>query len=390
MDIDFARPYFGDEERAAVNKVMEGHWLANGENVRLFEEEFANYIGVPYALACNSGSSANLLALASLGLPKGAKVLTSGCGFPATLNPILHLGLEPVLVDYDTDTCNVDIVQVLQELPNCQAAILAHTMGNPIDMTEISKMSYSYGVPVIEDCCEAIGARFNGNRVGGIEAIGTFSFYPSHQMTALGTGGMVTFKSKERYLAARSMANWGKRVPADKSDTGRRNTTYTEKVDGQDYFPHYIYDNVGWNMQMAEANAAFGREQLKRMDWIASERKRIHDVIVDSLPAEEFFTPASVGDPSWFGVILAPRNVKRNDFGDALERHGIRHRPFFAGNITRHDPYVAYTTPLPNADWLMERALFIGCYAGLTEKQVEYICQHIRMALEDCKEPLAA
>ena len=103
MDIDFARPYFGDEERAAVNKVMEGHWLANGENVRLFEEEFANYIGVPYALACNSGSSANLLALASLGLPKGSKVLTSGCGFPATLNPILHLGLEPVLVDYDED-----------------------------------------------------------------------------------------------------------------------------------------------------------------------------------------------------------------------------------------------------------------------------------------------
>ena len=390
MDIDFARPYFGDEERKAVNGVMAGYWLANGEQVAAFEKEFAAYIGVPYALACNSGSSANLLALASLGLEKGAKVLTSGCGFPATLNPILHLGLDPILVDYETETCNISLVDVLQEIPNVKAVLLAHTMGNPVAMHSIMSAAYDYGVPVIEDCCEAIGARFNGFKVGAIGSMGTFSFYPSHQITALGGGGMVTFKNEQHYLRAKSLREWGKTPMRD--TYGRRNTTYSGRIDNLDYFPHYIYETVGWNFQLPEANAAFGREQLKRMKWLIAERQKNHDAIVASLPDGEF-EPVEVhkhADPCWFGVILKPKNVKRNEFGDALERRGIRHRPFFAGNITRHDPYVAYSTPLPNADWLMERALFIGCYAGMTDEQVSYVCDGIKLALEDCKQLIEA
>jgi dTDP-4-amino-4,6-dideoxygalactose transaminase len=145
-------------------------------------------------------------------------------------------------------------------------------------------------------------------------------------------------------------------------------------------------------MMLPEANFAFGREQLKRMDWIVAERKKNHDAILAALPNGEF-EPVSVhklSTPSWFGVILKPKHVRRNALGDALEHRGIRHRPFFAGNITRHDPYVAYTTPLPNADYLMERAMFIGCYAGLTTDQVDYVGRGVKLALSDCKDTIAA
>ena len=174
VDIDFARPYFGDEEREAVNAVMAGHWLANGPRVEEFEAKFASVIGVPYALSCNSGSSANLLALASLDLPKGSKVLTSGCGFPATLAPILHLGLEPVLVDYETEHFNADLNQVEDRIGGCKAVILAHTMGNPLDL---SKIAPDGSVAIVEDCCEALGARVNGVS-GRIERHRDIQFLP--------------------------------------------------------------------------------------------------------------------------------------------------------------------------------------------------------------------
>ena len=131
---------------------MNSHWLASGSANERFEKDFAGLIGVPHALCVNSGSSANLIALGALDLPLGAKVLTSGCGFPATLSPILHLGLEPVLVDYDPKTCNIDVEQVIQNLPHVDALILAHTMGNPVDMNRIMEWADHFGVPVIEDC----------------------------------------------------------------------------------------------------------------------------------------------------------------------------------------------------------------------------------------------
>ncbi|MGH6628913.1 MAG: DegT/DnrJ/EryC1/StrS family aminotransferase, partial [Burkholderiales bacterium] len=195
-EIDFARPYFGDEEREAVRAVMAGHWLASGAQNEAFEREFVEYVIVPHALCVNSGSMANLIALASLQLPKGARVLTSGCGFPATLAPILHLGLTPVLVDYEMPGFNIDLDQVIARLGNVDAFIFAHTMGNPVEMLRIMNVARRYGVAVIEDCCEAIGATIHGQQVGSFGDCGTFSFYPSHQITALGGGGMITFKSE--------------------------------------------------------------------------------------------------------------------------------------------------------------------------------------------------
>jgi len=378
LDIDFARAVFGQPEIDAVNRVMAGHWLASGKENAAFEQELAEYVGMPYALAVNSGSSANLLALAALNLPRGSKVLTSACGFPATLSPILHLGLEPVLIDYTVGTMNIDVIHAVDEIRSGEisAVLLAHTLGVPVNLPPIVAACRDTGTLLIEDCCEAIGATFDGRQVGSFGAAGTFSFYPSHQITALGGGGMVVFRSEQHYLRAKSLRDWGKSANWD--DYGRHNTTYSAEVDGVRYFPHYVYETVGWNFKLPEANCAFGREQLKRLpEFVAMREERRNWIgghcLIPIVPEG--------ARPSWFGVPMvvdptAPPGT-RNRIGDYLESRGVRHRPFFAGNITRHVPF-AHLAPqqcFPAADRLMESAFFIGCHPGMTRIDCEYVAE---------------
>ena len=380
MDIDFARTVFDDNERAAIDRVLRGHWLASGEENEAFEREFSELIGVEHAVCCNSGSSANLLALASLDLPKGARVITSGCGFPATLSPILHLGLEPVLVDYDLSTHNISVDQVISKMPSSKALILAHTMGSPVDMRPIMQAAERHGVKVIEDCCEAIGAKLDGKQVGSFGDVGTFSFYPSHQITAGGGGGMVTFKDSSEYHRAKSMRDWGKLA----TESGRNNTAYETEVGGLKYFSHYTYETVGWNFKLPEMCAAFGRVQLGRLEEIVTNRQFNHDYIVRNLPDvfEQINVPVGAS-PSWFGVILTLKDGNRNLFGRKLEALGIRHRPFFAGNITKHRPFSHLKASLPVADRLMRDSLFVGCWAGLTMDQLNYMVDGIKKSTEE-------
>ena len=383
VDIDFARAIFGEEERAAVNRVMSGHWLASGGENAAFEAEFAAYVGVPFALAVNSGSSANLLAMAALDLPPGSRVLTSGCGFPATLSPILHLGYQPVLADYNAGTLNIDVAQTVTAIRHrrCDAVILAHTLGVPVDMQPIVDACELAGIPLIEDCCEAAGALYHGQQVGSFGAAGTFSFYPSHQLTALGGGGMVVFRDEAHYRRAKSLRDWGKR--SDWDNYGRNNTTYTAEVDGLPYFPHYVYETVGWNFKLPEANCAFGREQLKRLNGFVADRQRRYGWLAEGTVG--FSLPAN-SHPSHFGfpVVVPPwaPHGARNVLGDYLEAHGIRHRPFFAGNITRHPPFAGLSADLPVADYLMTHALFIGCHPGMSEGDCRYARKIIKEGLD--------
>jgi CDP-6-deoxy-D-xylo-4-hexulose-3-dehydrase len=378
MDVDFARPLIGDAERRAANAVLGGEWLASGTQNLAFEEEFAAYIGVPYAVAVNSGSSANLVALAALNLPKGSKVLTSACGFPATLSPILHLGFEPVLVDYDLETLNIDIDQVYDQLPNVQAVIFAHTLGLPAPTMDIKRKATHLGVAIVEDCCEALGAEVDYAKVGAQGTAGTFSFYPSHHITAAGAGGMVTTRDPEVFKRARSLRDWGKSATWDSS--GRNGTSYDTPVDGMNYFPHYVYETVGWNFKLPEVCAAFGREQLKRMPEIVNARLINYtylDKAVRSTVWDEINFPFWLGTASPFGFPVVLKKGNRNALGNFLESRGVHHRPFFAGNITRHPPFahLADQGPFPVADFLMKNALFVGCWAGMTSEQLEYVAE---------------
>ena len=385
--IDFAHTDFGQEEIEAVNRVLQSYWLGPGPENEAFEQEFAKLVGANYAVCVNSGSSANLLALAALQLPAGSRVLTSACGFPATLAPILHLGLEPVLVDYDLRTHNIDLEQLLKQLPTVRAVILAHTLGNPVDMERIDPIVRAAGIPLIEDCCEAVGTRINQRWVGTFGTAGTFSFYPSHQITALGGGGMVITNDATLARGVRSRRDWGKWV-APTYTLGEEMTSY-QTIGGSfpiirnlPYYSGYTYQTIGYNCKLPDANAAFGRVQLKRLEGFVKQRLSHYEYLKQRLNASEHFLPV-VSPPgalvSWFGFPLTVAKGNRDGLGLWLEGHGIRHRPFFAGNLLRHAPFRHLGDPaqFPIADRLMRDGCFIGVWQGITQTQLDYMVETI-------------
>lgn len=371
MQINFAQTDFGLEEINAVNRVLMGAWLASGPENEAFEKEFAEYVGSKYAVSCNSGSSANLLALASLQLPKNSRVLTSACGFPATLSPILHLGHNPLLVDYQTDTHNICVNDVIQEMSKVKAIMFAHTLGNPVEMDLILDFAHNMGIPVIEDCCEAVGTKNIG-----IADLATWSFYPAHQMTALGGGGMVTTNNEEYYQRMKSLRDWGKQYAWD-SSVGGIKTKYDSSIG---YHRGYTYTSIGWNLKLPEANCAFGREQLKRLDKFRQIRMENWQYLYENLKdLESIYIPPMHPDASPFGFCFDVKADNRNKFGEYLESKGIMHRPFFAGNILRQPAFKSQDAwKFRAADYLMEHSLFIGCHTKLTEKDLVYMMETIR------------
>lgn len=357
--IDFAATDYGQEEIDAVNRVMASPLLASGPENEAFEREFAEYVGAKYAICVNSGSSANLLALAGLSLRRFSKVLTSACGFPATLSPLYHLGLDPVLVDYDLATHNIDLV-------TCQsydAAIFAHTLGNPVEF-DISE------VPVVEDCCEAVGSK----GVGTKGTLATWSFYPAHQMTALGGGGMVTTNDEGLYKRMKSLRDWGKQYTWDSSRGGNQ-TVYDSSIG---YHAGYTYTSVGWNFKLPEANAAFGRVQLKKLDLFREIRLENWQYLYKRLGnIEGIYTPKMQEGASPFGYCMTV-DWNRNKFGEYLEAKGIKHRPFFAGNILRQPAFMSPEADrFPVADKLMHQSLFIGCHTKLSRADLDYMIEAI-------------
>ena len=382
MQVDFASVDFGQEEIEAVNKVMAGTSLASGRENELFEKEFSAYVGTKFSVCVNSGSSANLLALASLQLSRNAKVLTSACGFPATLSPILHLGLEPYLVDYELETHNIDVKQVIKNLHKVSAVILAHTMGSPADIVMIKTYADMLGVPIIEDCCEALGSSVSGRMVGSFGRLGTFSFYPAHQMTALGGGGMVVTDDEGLYRRMKSLRDWGKMYDWD-SSLGGNDADYTSSIG---YHRGYTYETIGWNFKLPEANAAFGRVQLGRLEKFVAMRKYRYEYLRAALSDIGEFLPIReipAAHPSWFGYIMTLRDgsaIKRNEFSNYLTAKGIKNRPFFAGNILSQ-PAFSKKLPFsefPVADKLMKDTVFIGCHTKLTGEQMDYVIKTIR------------
>lgn len=376
--IKFAGIKQGWAEVFAVLRVLLSAQHASDKECDLLEREFAKFIQgrlshPRYALTLNSGSSANLLALKVLDLPKGSKVITSACGFPATLAPILHLGLKPVLVDYDFYTQNIDLDQVeIAAKKGAKAIIFAHTMGNPVDMCRLMDIARDYNLKVIEDCCEAVGSKFNGKYVGTFGDLATYSFYPTHQINGLGGGGMLVSDNPEYIRKARSMRNWGKL--AKSASFSKPPKYYTEEIDGIKYHEQYTYDTVGFNMLMSDVQAAYLRVQLKRLPGFIAQRKRNWEYLSENIKCWMTVHPKS--EPAYFGFTMCPTG-DRDDFVEFLENAGIKHRPFFAGNITKHEPFKFLKGNFPVADKLMKYAIFFGVWQGMGKKECDYIIKKL-------------
>ncbi len=406
--IPYAGRVFDDEE--LVNLVEAGldFWLTTGRFADQFQREFARFFGLHHCALVNSGSSANLLALSCLTSPKlgdrrirpGDEVITVTVGFPTTVNPIIQNQLVPVFLDITIPTYNVDIGQLEAALgERTRAIMLAHTLGNPFDLAAVVDFAQRHNLWFIEDCCDAVGATYNGQQVGTFGDLATVSFYPAHHIT-MGEGGCVLTNQSLLKTLVQSFRDWGRDCwcePGKDNTCGKR---FEWQLGDLPYgYDHkYIYSHIGYNLKLTDMQAAVGVAQLKKLPAFIAARRRNFQLLYEGLRnLEEFFilpeaTPGA--EPSWFGFPLAVRPeapFTRNQVVRYLESCKIATRLLFGGNIVRQPAYcddnVRYRVvgDLKNSDSVMNQVFWIGVYPGLSSTMLEYILECFHKMPEELK-----
>lgn len=380
-EIYIAKAIYGEEEKRAVNEVLDSGWLGNGKKTKEFESQISKYVGVKHGIFVNSGSSALLLALKALNLPKGSEVITCAAGFPSTLNPILHLGLTPVVVDADVETLNINPKLAVKAMSKKTSAIVfAHAAGNPVDIDDLQPVLSR--VPSVEDACDALGASYDGKRIGSFGTLAAFSFYASHHITAGGGGGMVVTNDTNLATKIYSLRDWGKYY--DSPEFYQTNfTQFDMDIDGIPYDKNYSYASVGFNLKQIELGAAFGVEQFKRLEGFVEARNRnfnFYDKVLGSYFEKIKVRKKAV--PSWFFYPMTFKDSGlRDKLVEYLEERGIHTRLFFAGNITRQpalkDSRVKIKGNLENADKLMRDTLMIGVHPAITPEDQKRVAQQV-------------
>ncbi|HEY3376673.1 MAG TPA: lipopolysaccharide biosynthesis protein RfbH [Armatimonadota bacterium] len=387
------RVFDGVEVQTLVESALD-FWLTAGRFAAQFEREFAAVCQTKYALLVNSGSSANLLALAALTSPTlkerqlqpGDEVITVAAGFPTTVNPILQQQCVPVFVDVTLPTYNIDVAQLeAARSARTKAIILAHTLGNPFDLAAVRAFADRHGLWVIEDCCDALGARYDGQPVGTLGDLATYSFYPAHHIT-MGEGGCVTTQSAALRRIVESFRDWGRDCwcPPGCDDTcGRRfDWQLGELPDGYDH--KYTYAHVGYNLKATEMQAAVGLAQLAKLPGFIAARQRNFQYLYDGLRDLRawFLLPeaAPQAEPSWFGFPLAVRPeapFTREQLLRHLADARIGTRLLFGGNLLRQPAYrnIPHRVigALPNTDIVMTQVFWLGVYPGLTTAMLDYV-----------------
>jgi CDP-6-deoxy-D-xylo-4-hexulose-3-dehydrase len=358
----------GKQEARNVLSVALGKHYGGGAWTELFEKGLARYAGARSAVLCNSGSSANLLALSAIELPKGSKVLTSAVNFPTTVNAIIQAGFVPVFVD--ADPCTLNAVNV--DPGDARAIVLAHTLGNPIDLTHYA----SYRLPIIEDCCDALGSTIHGRMVGRVGIMSTYSFYPAHHIT-MGEGGAVLTDSPKLKKILESYRDWGRDCWCAPGEDNTCGTRFANSFDHK-----YTYSRIGYNLKATDFQAAVGVAQLDRLEGFAKKRREnwayLHDALKD-LPIDIVqATPGS--DPSWFGFAFLTE--RRNELAKYLDGLGVGNRPAMGGNLLRQPAYrnIEHHVigKLNGANEIHEKAIWVGVFPGITEEMREYQAKTIR------------
>ncbi len=362
---------YGQDEIDAVTRCLEDGWLAGfGPRSIEFEEKISKTFGKQYGVFVNSGSSACLLALASLELPKGSKVITPACTFSTTLAPIIQLGLEPVFCDVELTTYVPSVSQVMNLVDQTTKVImLPNLIGNKPDW-KLLKQSLSdinrNDIILIEDSADTITYTEETD-------ISTTSFYASHVITAGGSGGMVMFNSHKLRDNCLNIRDWGR--IGDNSEI--MSDRFNHNVDGIPYDHKFLYGFLGYNMKSSEMNAAFGLVQLEKFKHFAKIRRdNIERYLSNLKDCEQVLLPDDSIKPNWLAIPLQTEN--RFDLLHHLESNHIQTRVTFAGNVTRHPVYRNYLQPFANADTIMKNGFLLGAHHGMSISDVDYVCDQIK------------
>jgi len=386
-----------------VNASLDG-WLTTGRFNKEFQESLAKFLNVKSLITVNSGSSANMIAFSSLtsklhkerAINPGDEVVTVAAGFPTTVNPIIQNGAVPVFVDVKLSTYNIDENLIESAITkNTKAIMLAHTLGNPFNLKVIKDICKKNNLWLVEDNCDALGSKFEGQLTGTFGDVATLSFYPAHHIT-MGEGGAVFTNNFRLKRIAESFRDWGRDCycePGVENTCKKRfDWKLGELPSGYDH--KYIYSHIGFNMKITDMQAACGLAQLDKLEKFIQKRKQnfeylkknlieLEDILI--LPEKE-----NNSDPSWFGFPISIKNnskVKRHDLLLGLNEKKIGTRLLFSGNLTKQPAYIGkkfkISGSLKNTDFVMRNTFWVGLYPGLGEEELSFVVKSIKNILKN-------
>ena len=406
--ISYASRVYDEKEMCALTDAMLDFWLTTGRFADEFEKEFAKWLGVRFANLVNSGSSANLVAFMALTAPelgarrikKGDEVITVACGFPTTVTPALQYGAVPVFVDVTVPQYNIDVTKLEAALsPKTKAVMIAHTLGNPFDLSAVRAFCDAHDLWLVEDNCDALGSQYTisgeTRYTGAWGDIGTSSFYPPHHMT-MGEGGCVYTNDSLLNRLIKSYRDWGRDCICPSGHDNfcghRFDGQYGELPAGYDH--KYVYSHFGYNLKVTDMQAAIGCEQLKKFPSFIERRRhnwqRLYDALAAGPAADKLILPepAPGSRPSWFGFLISVRpesGLDRNAVTRYIESKNIQTRLLFSGNLIKHPCFDgirgtdAYRVVggLGNTDFIMNNTFWVGVYPGMTDEMIDYMAQVI-------------
>lgn len=412
--INPAQQIHGQQEIDAATRVLESGRWAEGPEAEKFKDALKEYLGVRHVVLTNSGSSANLAALFALTtewipderrLKPGDEVITTALCFPTTVSPIIRSGAVPVFVDVEPGTWNIDPIKLREMISDKTKAIMvAHNLGNPINIDAILEICNEFGLWLIEDNCDALGSEYNGKKTGTFGHIGTSSFYPAHHIST-GEGGAVYTNNGLLHRAIKSMVNWGRDCWCEPGEDDTCNKRYGWELGDLPYgYDHKnIYAEFGFNLKMTDIQAAIGTEQLKRLPEFNGARRHNFEQlrkffefwntkVVDTRGWFELPEVYAGADPSWFGYVIKLKDAPfhRDDMVKYLDAAGIKSRAFFCGNITKQpamhnrDDVKFRAGTLDVSDDIMNRAFWIGVHPGITQNDQFYIQSVLESFFHNC------
>jgi CDP-6-deoxy-D-xylo-4-hexulose-3-dehydrase len=363
---------YGEEEIKAVEEALRSGWLGGqGPKSVEFEKEIAKRFGKKHGVFVNSGSSACLLAIAALDLPKGSKIITPACTFATTLAPIIQLGFEPVFVDVGLTTYQAEIDQVVEAVTDdVKAIMLPNLIGNKPDWDKLKLYLEEKGrgdIFLIEDSADTITKT-------PVTDVATTSFYASHVITAGGVGGMVMYNDEKHVTKCLQYRDWGRLG----DDSEIMDDRFNHSVDGIAYDHKFLYSVLGYHMKACEMNAAFGLVQLERFKKFSKIRRENFERYLELLDGVgDLILPDDSIKPNWLAIPL--QTEKRFELLSFLEDHNVQTRVTFAGNVTRHPVYREYLQEFENSDIIMKNGFLLGAHHGMTIEDVDHVCGLIKV-----------